>query len=294
MSQSPIARLNVTSLGEIHAYVANMIKNISLICGLLFGLTTTAQAEAPITVPEKVIQLSVLQGYRTSSGTHMAALQIQMQPGWKTYWRAPGDGGIPPQFDWAGSKNIKSVQFHWPRPKVDYVNGMRSIGYVNKVVIPIEFSPRRKNAPLTLNGQVDLGVCKDVCVPVSLTFAAKLPADDHTSDPIIRAALQKQPMPAHKAGVKSVTCAIEPISDGLRVTVNMKIPSTGRDEITIIEAPNQNVWVSEAKTTRRGNTLTASSEMVPPSNGPFMLDRSKIRITIIGSNRAVDILGCTG
>lgn len=275
-----------------------MIKNTLLICGLLFGLTSTAHSETAISVPEavpeKVIQLSVLQGYRTSRGTHMAALQIQMQPGWKTYWRAPGDGGIPPQFDWAGSKNIKSVQFHWPRPKVDYVNGMRSIGYVNKVVIPIEFTPRNKNAPLTLNAQVNLGVCKDVCVPVSLTFAAILPANNHKPDPIIRAALKKSPISAHKAGVKSVTCAIEPISDGLRVTVSMKMPSTGQGEITIIEAPNQNVWVSEAKTTRRGNTLTASSEMVPPSNGPFMLDRSKIRITVIGSNRAVDILGCTG
>lgn len=271
-----------------------MMKNTLLICGLLFSLLAPAHAENIATVPDNVIRLSVLQGYRTPQGTHMAALQIHLLPGWKTYWRAPGDGGIPPQFDWAGSQNIRSVQFHWPRPKVSHVNGLRTIGYTDQVVIPIEFSPRNKTAPLTLNGRVDLGVCNDICVPVSLGFSATLPATITKSDPAIRSALKKAPMPARKAGVKTATCTIEPISDGLRVTATLLMPTTGQNEIAVIEAPAQNIWVSEATTKRRGNTLTATSEMVPPSNAPFMLDRSKIRITVIGSNRAVDILGCTG
>ena len=270
-----------------------MIKNTLIIFGLLFGMLTTAHAETAA-IPNNVIQLSVLPGYRTNRGsTHMAALRIQLQPGWKTYWRAPGDGGIPPQFDWSGSKNIHGVKFHWPRPKVSYINELRTIAYTDEVVIPIELSPRRKGAAVTLKGRVDLGVCNDICIPMSLTFSTKLPITTK-ADPMIRAALKKVPTPAHKAGVKTVTCAIDPISDGLRVTATISLPSTGRDEIAVIEAPDQNIWVSEAKTTRRGNTLTATTEMVPPSNAPFMLDRSKIRITVIGSNRAVDILGCTG
>lgn len=294
MTQSTIPRLNVTSIGENHAYVADMIKNALIICGLLFGLLTSARAETIAAVPDNVIRLSVLSGYRTSRGTHMAALHIQLQPGWKTYWRAPGDGGIPPQFDWTGSENIKAVQFHWPRPKISYVNGLRTIAYSNEVVIPIELSPHSKSTPSSLKGRVDLGVCNDICVPMSLTFAAQLLPNHTKPDPMIRAALKKTPLSANKAGVKSTTCTIEPLSDGLRVTATVTLPSTGRDEITVIEAPNPNIWVSEATTTRRGNTLTATTEMVPPSNAPFMLDRSKIRITVIGSARAVDIRGCTG
>jgi len=288
----------VTSIVEIHAYVAGMIKNALVICGLLFGLLTPAHAEAPVVTPvvapENIIQLSVLPGYQTSRGTHMAALNIQLHPGWKTYWRAPGEGGIPPQFDWAGSQNIKGVQIHWPRPKVSYVNGLRTIGYSDHVVIPIELALHRKNAPLVLAGRVDLGVCQEICVPVSLDFTATLPGNNTQKDPAIRAALKKSPTPARKAGLKSATCAIDPIADGLRVTATLTMPSTGQGEIAVIEAPDQNIWVSEPTTKRRGNTLTAISEMVPPSNTPFMLDRSKIRITVIGSNRAVDILGCTG
>lgn len=284
----------MTSIPEIHAYVADMIKNTLLFLALMLGQLTSAGAESDAAIPKNVMQLSVLQGYRTAQGTHMAALRIQLQPGWKTYWRAPGDGGIPPQFDWSGSENINSVQFHWPRPKITYVNGLRTIGYANEVIIPIEFSPRIKGASLTLKGRVDLGLCNDICVPMSVAFSATLPNSGSKSDPMIRAALKMVPMPAAKAGVKSVTCTIEPITDGLRVTATITLPSTGRDEVAVIEAPDQSIWVSEATTKRSANTLTATSEMVPPSNAPFLLDRSKIRITIIGSNRAVDIRGCTG
>jgi len=271
-----------------------MIKKTLLLCGLLFGLLTSADAQTGGAVPDNVMDLSVLQGYRTHSGTHMAALRIQLKPGWKTYWRAPGDGGIPPQFDWSGSQNIKAVTFHWPSPKVAFVNGLRTIGYMDEVIIPIEFSLRSKTGPTSLKGRVDLGICKDICVPMSVAFAAALPKNSTKPDPLIRAALKKVPIPAAKAGVKNVMCTIEPISDGLRVTATLTLPAMGGKEVTVIEAPDQSIWVSEATTKRVGNTLTATSEMVPPSNAPFLLERSNIRITVIGSNHAVDILGCTG
>lgn len=287
-------RLNVTSIEKIHAYVSRMIKRILLLCSLLLPAATIAPAQSGGGVPDDVMHMTVLPGWRTSDGTHMAALHIQLQPGWKTYWRAPGAGGIPPQFDWSGSRNIKSVKFYWPRPKVSYISGLRTISYSDEVIIPVEFTPGKSGQTLSLEGRVDLGVCNDICIPYSLSFAAVLSAENTKPDQLIRTALTKQPTPASQAGVKNATCAIEPIKDGLRVTATITLPSTGSGEITVIEAPDQSIWVAEATTTRRGNTLTAITEMVPPSNAPFVLDRSKIRITVMGSKRAVDILGCTG
>lgn len=271
-----------------------MIKKTLLLCCLMLGLPTTVSAEIPPAIPDSVMNLTVLQGYRTRSGTHMAALRITLKPGWKTYWRAPGEGGIPPQFDWSGSDNITSVKFHWPSPKVAYINGLRTIGYTDEVIIPVEFSLRRKAAASTLKGRVDLGVCKEVCVPLSLSFKATLPAGDTKPDSLIRTALKKLPLSAAKAGVKKVTCEIEPIADGLRVIATVILPPTGGKEVAVIEAPDQSVWVSESTTKRVGNTLTAISELVPPSNAPFLLERSKIRITVIGARHVVDIMGCTG
>ena len=271
-----------------------MIKRILLLCSLLLAAPVASLAQSDGAIPDNVLQLTVLPGWRTTSGTHMAALRIQMKPGWKTYWRAPGDGGIPPQFDWSGSTNISAVQFHWPRPDVAYINGMRTIGYKHEVVIPIEFSARNSGQPLKVTGRVDLGVCNEICLPVSLSFSADLPANHTKPDPLIRAALAKRPTPASKAGVSNVICTIEPISDGLRVTATMNMPSMGAGEIAVIEAPDQSIWVAEATTKRAGSTLTATTEMVAPSNAPFMLNRSKIRITVIGANQAVDIQGCVG
>lgn len=245
-------------------------------------------------LPNGVMRIDIIPGWRTTKGTHMAAFRIVMKEGWKTYWRAPGDGGIPPQFDWSGSKNLAGVTFFWPRPEVSNTNGMRTIVYYNEVIIPVEFSLNDQSKEMRLKGRVDLGVCNEICVPYSLKFSANLDAKNNKPIRSIQTALKAQPMSARRAGVKSARCLIEPISDGLKVMVILKMPSTGGAETVVIEPGDQSIWVSESVMKRAGNTLTAVSELVPPSNAPFALNRSKIRLTVLGSKRAVDILGCTG
>jgi len=286
--------LKVISHPGQSTYISGMIKQFLSFCLLVLATVSASQAQSSPAIPDGVIKLTVLPGWRTPGGSHMAGLRIQLKPGWKTYWRAPGDAGIPPRFDWRGSKNIGHVKFHWPRPSVDYSTGMRTIVYKNQVVIPIEFSPRHKGKSLNVKGRVDLGVCKDICIPVSLDFSSTLPASATKPDPAIRNALKSRPILARNAGVKSVSCSIEPISDGLRLTATIKMPSTGKGEIVVVEMSDQNIWVAEASSKRSGQTLTATTELVSPSNAPFMLERSKIRFTVIGSKSAVDIQGCTG
>ncbi len=224
----------------------------------------------------------------------MAALHIRLKPGWKTYWRAPGESGIPPQFTWAGSDNLAAVKFHWPRPKVHYDNGMRLITYKDQVVIPVEFFPKTKGEPLSLRAKANLGVCRDICMPVSLDFSAKLSALITRPDPAIRDALKKRPLSAKQAGVKGVSCLVEPISDGVRLTATLKMPSTGKDEIVVVETADQEVWVAPTEARRSGAALVAVTDLVGPSNAPFALERSKLRFTVMGSKTAVDIQGCSG
>ena len=54
------------------------------------------------------------------------------------------------------------------------------------------------------------------------------------------------------------------------------------------------VWVSEAELTRDGARITASADIVPPNSRPFALDRSSLRFTVIGSQGAVELQGCSG
>ena len=256
-------------------------------CAAMLALPAAAKDLA------QVVQGSVLPGWTTDRGTRMVALQVDLAPGWKTYWRAPGEAGIPPQFDWVGSLNLGAVRMHWPRPVAFDQNGMRSIGYVGRMILPIELTPQQAGQAIELRGQVELGVCQDICIPVNLALSADL-AGAGAPDAAINAALADRPRSAQSAGLSAARCTVEPIRDGLRVTAELDIPALGGAEVAVIELMGRDVWVSEAETRRSGGRITATVDMVPPEAQPFSLNRSDIRITLIGAGQAVDLTGCPG
>ncbi|MFV0513838.1 MAG: protein-disulfide reductase DsbD domain-containing protein [Jhaorihella sp.] len=236
-------------------------------------------------------RLEVLDGGMTRRGTYLAALHLTLPEGWKTYWRAPGDAGIPPHFDWRGSRNLGDVAITWPAPEVFEQDGMRSIGYAQDLVLPIEITPGRADRPVRLRGEMELGLCKDVCIPETLTFDHRL---DETAGrhPAIAAAMAQRPHTASEAGVESATCRLTPTAEGMRIEARIAMPSAGGQEYAVIEPGDPRLWASQTRTGRDGATLLASGILVQSGGGAFALDRSRIRITVLGSDRAVDILGC--
>lgn len=269
------------------------IFTVALIAACFGGLVPAAQAQ--MLQAEDVVQAELLPGWRTEAGTQMAAVRIRLAPGWKTYWRAPGDSGIPPSFDWRMSGNVAGAEIHWPRPKVYNLNGYRTFGYDTEVIFPIEITPREQTRAISLSGVLDLGVCSDVCIPVTLDLAQIIPPASAAPDPAIEAALAQRPRSAKAAGLRSATCRIDPLSDGIRLTATLALPaSVGKGEVAVIEFARPGVWVSEATSSRKGGTLTATSDLVAENGKPFAIDRSAVRVTVIGSTGAVDILGCTG
>lgn len=241
---------------------------------------------------EDLAQVAVLTGWRDDAGQHMAALEITLKPGWVTYWRAPGDAGIPPTFAFTGSDTIRSITPYWPTPEVFGSNGMRSIGYFDRVVVPLAIDLATAGTEVAIQGQMIIGVCEEICIPVTLSFDAMLPITG-APDKTISAALADRPVPQHTANVGGVICTLDPISDGLRLTTQINLPATGASEHVVVETSDPNVWVSEAQSTRDGAVLNATVDMVHPSGQPFAFDRSGVRITVLGSDLAVDIRGCT-
>ncbi|WP_108813701.1 protein-disulfide reductase DsbD domain-containing protein [Loktanella sp. Alg231-35] len=259
-------------------------------------LTLLAFMAAPTVLPaqsfDDLAVLDVLPGWRTDAGAHIAAVRITLSPGWITYWRAPGDAGIPPQFTFTGSTAITSIQPHWPTPEVVDDKGMRSIGYYDSVVFPLTIDAAADAGDLSVSGELTIGVCEEICIPVNLEFDETLPAGG-APDPIILAALATQALTKAQANVGAVTCAIDPIGDGLRLTAQIAVPRAEASEFVVIETGDPSVWVSEADVAREGPTLSATVDMVHPSGGPFALDRSGVRITVFGGEKAIDIQGCS-
>jgi DsbC/DsbD-like thiol-disulfide interchange protein len=257
----------------------------------LILMAVLAGTPAHASPDEAVLDAGLLPGWATDDGSYMAALSLTLAPGWKTYWRAPGEAGIPPQFDWSASENLRTVQYHWPTPQVFHLSGMQSIGYLDGVVLPIEVTAKDPSQPIILRATVDIGVCHDICVPATLTLNATLTGPGQ-SDPSIKAALRDQPKPGRDVGLARISCAIDPTDDGLRVTAAMTLPSLGPDETVIFEPGQDDIWVSTATITRDGGTLTAEADLVAPSGAPFALDRSAMRVTVIGARGAMDVQGC--
>ena len=241
---------------------------------------------------DDLAKVEVLKGWRAADGSHVAGIRITLEPGWKTYWRSPGDGGIPPEFAFTGSDVITSVRQHWPVPEVFRQNGLNSVGYVDSVVFPITVYTASPEDEMRISGTLEIGVCEEICIPVTLWFDELLPVEG-SRDAAIVAALINRPMSQEEADIGAVTCAIAPIDDGIAVTATIEMPANAAADFVVIEAGDANVWVSEADIARTGTSLRASVDMVHASGNSFALNRSDVRITVLGGGQAIDIQGCT-
>jgi DsbC/DsbD-like thiol-disulfide interchange protein len=266
------------------------MKHRTLTClALIAALATPAVAQERL---EDIVRIEVLDGGTTARGTHRAALHLTLAEGWKTYWRAPGDAGIPPRFNWRGSRNLAAMAITWPTPKVFDQNGMRSIGYAHQLVLPLEITTKTPGQAIRLKGEIEIGVCKDVCVPATLNIDHPLNAKAGRN-PAIAAAMAQRPFSEKEAGVTSARCSMVPTRHGMQIEAHIAMPHSGGTEVAVIEPGNPQIWASEATTRRDGNTLIAVSELIHVDQGSFVLDRSAIRITVLGDRHAVDIRGCT-
>ncbi|MEL6954557.1 MAG: protein-disulfide reductase DsbD domain-containing protein [Pseudomonadota bacterium] len=262
------------------------IASAAIAFGVSIGAIGPNAAQAQVLNLEDIVEVRLLEGWRRDDGRHMTAIQIRLAPGWKTYWRAPGEGGIPPRL----SLNTGAqATLHWPRPEVFFDNGMRSIGYRGEVIWPLELDLGAGQHAVA--GQIELGVCEDVCMPVTLDLEAVLP-NAGGPDPAIVAALSDGVHNGADIGAGIPLCRLTPTQDGLRLQASMDVPAVGNDETVVVEIADAALWVSPTQSTRDGAQVVAVAEILPMGDGPIVLDRSDLRITVIGSQMAVELEGC--
>jgi suppressor for copper-sensitivity B len=134
-----------------------------------------AASDWAATAQAKVRLVSALTGSGGAKSVPLG-LQFELAPGWKTYWRSPGDAGIPVSLDWAGSTNLAGADMAWPVPRRFTLFGLDTFGYEDEVVFPIAARPADPAKPLTLRLKVDYLVCEKICIPQSADLALDLPA----------------------------------------------------------------------------------------------------------------------
>ena len=110
-------------------------------------------------------------------------LQFFMKPGWKVYWRSPGDAGFPPEVNWTGSTNFADARMAWPVPERFSVLNLETLGYRKEVVFPITASVLKPGNAVVLKARVRFLTCNDICVPYEANFTLNLPVGADINTP---------------------------------------------------------------------------------------------------------------
>jgi DsbC/DsbD-like thiol-disulfide interchange protein len=224
------------------------------------------------------------------SGTVLlGGIAFQLQPGWKTYWRTPGDSGVPPRFDFSKSENIEAVTVLWPAPmKFDDGAGGYSFGYQNQVVLPLRIVAKNADKPVTLRADINYAVCEKLCIPVEANAELAITSVASTEDSALFAALDTVPKPANIGDPNPLTIRDVKREGKSTVLVDVAVPDT-RPVSLFVEGPTPNWALPVPKLLERGPTgvkrFAFELDGAPPGVNP---EGAALKLTLVGGDRSYE------
>jgi DsbC/DsbD-like thiol-disulfide interchange protein len=160
-----------------------------------------------------------------------AGIEIRLGRGWHTYWRYPGDAGVPPHFDFAGSQNVKAVEVLWPAPRRLPEAGLDTIGYDRDLILPLRVTAQDAAKPVTLSVKLDYAICEKLCVPAQTKGALALTSAPSAQDSRLAAAEARVPRkvalgtgPTPGAAPALAIQSVRRESDRKRVLIEVAVP----------------------------------------------------------------------
>ncbi len=228
-------------------------------------------------------QMRLLLGAPTS-GKLVGGLEMLIDPGWYTYWRDPGEAGIPPVFDFSASTNVASVEVLYPAPERHDDGASVSLVYRNEVVFPLVILPERMGEPVVLRVAARFGVCSDICVP---TQAESEVAASTESDPLADARLA-QFLPRVPVAPRAGHFAIESVSmeEGDALLIDVRTPESSYLDL-FADAPEG--WhIGQPEFLSRGENV--SRYRLPLAGGPDAAARKgqAIRFVAVAGSEAIE------
>jgi suppressor for copper-sensitivity B len=172
-----------------------------------------------------------------ADGALRLGLQFQLAPHWKIYWRAPGDAGLPPELDWAGSANISIGEMSWPAPGRFSYAGLETFGYEGETVLPIAATVPDGTAPIAIKAAVDFLTCADICVPNHVDLGLALAPGAAGPGPwggLLDEAAARVPGSAESAGFDVLGATVGTDGQDAVLTVRLRAtPALGRPDLLV-------------------------------------------------------------
>jgi len=163
-----------------------------------------------------------------------AGVEIKLEPGWHTYWRYPGDSGVPPQFDFSGSDNLKSARVLYPAPQLHKDESGETIVYERDVIFPVEVTPQDPAKPVRLHVALDYAVCAKMCVPAKGKADLVLRSGGD-ANPSLQAAQARVP---RKVSAAAAGLSVKRTGGGPKPQVTVDVPAPAQGPVTVfVEGP---------------------------------------------------------
>ncbi|MFN3259231.1 MAG: protein-disulfide reductase DsbD domain-containing protein [Pikeienuella sp.] len=226
-------------------------------------------------------------GWEEAEGLRLAGLVVDLAPGWKTYWRKPGEAGIPPSFDWSGSENLAGVEVIWPAPVAFHTFDMLTIGYKDRMTLPLRIAAEDPSRPVRLSLALFYGLCEDICIPARADLSLEIaPGAAPAGAAALKAALEAAPAPASGAA----RCAFDQTAAVGRLETRIALDEAPASAPIVVAEGQDGLWFGPMEARIEGEEIVAagSMEMEPG----LWIDRGAIRLTLIGDGGAAEILGC--
>ena len=131
------------------------------------------QSHAKMSAEKPDIKADLLTGHPEAGGRELwVGVRLNLGPGWKTYWKSPGDAGLPTEFDWSGSSNIADAEVNWPAPSRLSILGFETIGYTHEVLFPVRIKVRDPGAETRIRLKLAIYACGTICIREQRVLAA--------------------------------------------------------------------------------------------------------------------------
>ncbi|UZE46928.1 protein-disulfide reductase DsbD family protein [Rhodopseudomonas sp. P2A-2r] len=251
---------------------------------LLAGFAAPPSAAAPAR-PD--ITANLIVGNTDIADPHSIWLGVRvlLGPGWKTYWKSPGDAGLPPEFDWTASSNIKAPEVNWPLPHRTSILGLDTIGYSGEVVFPVKIVRRDPAADTAIVLKLAIYACSNVCVREEYALKATFGPDlaPRAGQQQIVAWLAKVPLPQSPAiTVHSITrLGTDP--EKLQITASAIAPFASPDVLIDSDPP---IVAARPELVLDGDGVATFTVVLPDSTAAGLAERT-LNAVVVNGDQAV-------
>ena len=241
-----------------------------------------------------LVSAKITDGWIEKDQKLIFGLKIDLNKNWKTYWRLPGNAGLKPLFTFDKSENVFAAKIMWPSPIIFGEDNLWSIGYKDSVLLPLEVTPIDTSKPIKLEIQADIGLCEDVCIPVTLNVSYFATPGQNQENYEILGAILSEPIKSDDIGFQPPQCIIK--NGELIMEFNEKNVKTGIEniELFVIEVGSSVFYVNSKKAYVFDDRITVSTKNSVETELPGVISRETIKTTIIGSNQSLEFVGCSG